>query len=48
MNDAAQLNVQKIIHSLLECTILQAAKKKNEVEIVGAIYNLQTGEVEFS
>jgi carbonic anhydrase len=41
VNDAAQLNVQKTIHSLLEGTILQTSKNKNEVEVVGAIYNLQ-------
>jgi carbonic anhydrase len=45
---ATRLHVEDTIHNLMNSPALQKAQKKNEVGIIGAFYNLNTGEVEFS
>jgi len=47
VNAAARLHVQNTIHRLLESPAIQGAQNKNAVEIIGAFYNLHSGEVEF-
>ena len=47
VNYAAQLNIHNSIQSILESPVLHEAQKKNEVGIIGAFHNQNSGEVEF-
>lgn len=47
VNYAARLHVEDTMNSLLESPALQDAQNKDEIGIIGAFYDLSTGEVEF-
>jgi carbonic anhydrase len=48
VNDAVRLHVEQTIDSLLESPVIKKVRERNEVGIIGAFYNLNSGDVEFS